>query len=76
MRRRLLVCVTFGTFGLLAAIPISDRLGINLPLAFGASAIAGLVVGYVVSMLCDVFFGDVGDVGDGLSETEQQQQSQ
>jgi hypothetical protein len=71
MRRRLLVCVTFGTLGLLAAFPISDRLGVDLPLAFGGSAVAGLVVGYVASMLCDVFFGNVGEP---LGETEQQSQ--
>jgi len=74
MRRRLLVCLTFGALGLLAAFPISDRLGVDLPLAFGASAVGGLVIGYVVSMLCDVFFGNVGEnLGESLGETEQQQ---
>ena len=70
MRRRLLVCVTFGTLGLLAAFPISDRLGVDLPLAFGGSAVGGLAIGYVASMLCDVFFGNVGE---SFPETEQQQ---
>jgi len=73
MRRRLLVCVTFGTLGLLAAFPVGDWFGIGLPVAFAGSAAGGLILGYVISMLCDVFFGNIGE---SLTETEQQSQSQ
>jgi len=61
MRRRLLVCLAFGLLGLLCAFPVSDRLGVDLPWAFAGSAAAGIVLGYLVSIMCDVFFGDTGE---------------
>ena len=70
MRRRLLVCVSFGTLGLLAAVPVSDHLGIDLVWASCGTGTAGLVVGYVVSIMCDVFFGNLGET----TEAENQPQ--
>ena len=58
MRRRLLVCASFGLLGLLAAFPISDHFGVDLPWAVAGSATGGIVLGYLVSIMCDVFFGD------------------
>jgi hypothetical protein len=61
MRRRLLVCLTFALLGLLVAFPISDHLSVDLTWALAGSAAAGLVLGYFVSIMCDVFFGDAGE---------------
>jgi hypothetical protein len=67
VRKRLLVCGAFGLLGLAAGIPVSDYFGIGIAPAFGACAGAGLVLGYVVSIMVDVFLGGAGETE---SETE------
>ena len=61
MRKRLLVCGAFGLLGLAAGIPISDYFGIGIGQAFGLCAGAGLALGYVISIMVDVFLGGAGE---------------
>ena len=61
MRKRLLVCGAFGLLGLAAGIPIGDYLGIGIGPAFGLCAGAGLALGYVISIMVDVFLGGAGE---------------
>ena len=61
MRKRLVVCAAFGLLGFVAGIPISDYFGIGIAPAFGACAAAGGVLGYVISIMADVFLGGAGE---------------
>ena len=67
MRKRLIVCGAFGLLGLVAGVPVGDYFGIGLPVAFGACVTAGLALGYVISIMADVFIGGAGETE---SETE------
>lgn len=55
MQTRLLSCLAGGCLGLALTSPINNVLGLTPLLAWAACASAGVGVGYVVSMLIDVF---------------------
>ena len=58
MRRRLLACVIFGVAGLAAALPIGDRLGMSPVPSLAGGLVAGILLGYLVSVFIDVFQSD------------------
>ena len=55
MRKRLLVCLIFGATGLATALPIGNLLGLSTIQAFIGCTAAGVVLGYLVSVLLDIF---------------------
>jgi len=55
MRKRLLTCLIFGATGLAAALPIGDQLGISTMEALIGCSVAGIVLGYLVSVFLDIF---------------------
>ena len=55
MRKRLLVSFVFGALGLATALPLGDRVGLTTAQAMIAFSAAGLFVGYVLTILLDVF---------------------
>ena len=55
MRKRLLVSFVFGALGLATALPLGDRLGLTTIQAMIAFSVAGLFVGYVVTIFLDIF---------------------
>jgi len=55
MRKRLLTCLIFGATGLAAALPIGDRLGLNTIVALIGCSVAGIFLGYLVSIFLDIF---------------------
>jgi hypothetical protein len=55
MRRRLITCCAGAALGGYFGPAISDTLGLTAASAMALCAAAGLAVGYVVSMLLDVF---------------------
>ena len=57
MRKRLIVCTVTSGLGLVVALPIGDRFGLNPAEALIGCAVAGAVVGYVLSIFMDVFLG-------------------
>ncbi len=65
MRTRLFASLGGGLLGLAVASPINASLDLPKALAFLGCSLAGLVVGYVGSMMFDVFAGQSGpDRGD------------
>jgi hypothetical protein len=52
---RLLACLVGGLLGLVATSPINDKLGFSPTMAFIACISVGIGLGYVVSLLVDVF---------------------
>lgn len=58
MRKRLLVCLIFGATGLAAALPLGDRLGFGTVQSLIACSVAGVVIGYLVSVFLDIFSSD------------------
>ena len=57
MRRRLLTCALFGLVGLLLAMPVSDGFGVPLAEAMAVCLAACAALGYVISIVADVFAG-------------------
>lgn len=55
MRKRLLTCLIFGATGLAAALPIGDRFGLSTIEALIGCSIAGIFLGYLVSIFLDLF---------------------
>jgi hypothetical protein len=55
VRKRLLVSFVFGALGLATALPVGDRVGLTTVQAMIAFSAAGLFVGYVLTILLDVF---------------------
>ena len=55
MRKRLLVSFVFGALGLATALPLGDKLGLTPIVAMVAFSIAGLFLGYVVTIFLDIF---------------------
>jgi hypothetical protein len=55
MRKRLLVAAVFAAAGLAVAIPIGDRFGFGHIQALVSCGAAGAFLGYVVSIVLDVF---------------------
>lgn len=57
MQTRLLSCTAGGLLGVVFASPMKDVLGLTPGLALIACSLAGVAVGYVASILYDVFAG-------------------
>lgn len=57
MQTRLLACAAGGLLGIAVASSINGSLGLSPTLALVACTTAGVGVGYVVSILYDVFAG-------------------
>jgi len=55
VRKRLLVSFVFGALGLATALPLGDRLGLTTIQAMIAFSMAGLFVGYVLTIFLDIF---------------------
>jgi hypothetical protein len=55
MRTRLLACLAGGFLGVVVAVPINSSLGLSPTVAGIGCAAVGIAVGYVASMLIDVF---------------------
>ena len=55
MQTRILACLAGGFLGVVAASPMSNAFELSPLLAFTAGPIIGIFVGYVASMLIDVF---------------------
>ena len=55
MQTRLFACLAGGLLGVVVASPINNSLGVNPTLAFIGCASVGVAVGYVASILFDVF---------------------
>jgi uncharacterized membrane protein len=61
MRKRFLVSMVGGIIGLALSVPLTDTLGLSQTLALVTCSIAGIVIGYVASMLFEVFAGKPHD---------------
>jgi hypothetical protein len=61
MRKRFLVSGIFALVGLLLVNPVRDGFGFSLPAALAFCLLACGAVGYVVSIVADVFAGNSGD---------------
>jgi hypothetical protein len=57
MRRRLAGCIAGGVLGLCLTSLVNSSLGLPPALALGASLMAGMAFGYVITTLADVFIG-------------------
>ena len=55
MRTRLIACLIGGCLGLVLAPPINGSLGLNPTVALVGCALAGLVLGYVFSVVVAAF---------------------
>jgi hypothetical protein len=55
MRTRLLACLAGGFLGVVVAVPINSSLGLSPTVAGLGCAAVGVAIGYVASMLIDVF---------------------
>ena len=55
MRKLFLVSLAGGIVGLALSVPLTDTLGVSQTLSFVSCSIAGIVIGYVASILFDVF---------------------
>ena len=55
MRKRLLVSFVFGALGLATALPLGERVGLTTVQAIIAFSAAGLFIGYVLTIVLDVF---------------------
>ena len=61
MRKRFLVSGGFAVVGLLLVNPVRDGFGFSLPGALALCVLACGAVGYVVSIVADVFAGNGSD---------------
>ena len=55
MRKRFLVSFVFGALGLATALPLGDKLGLSTVQAMIGFSVAGLFVGYVLTIFLDIF---------------------
>jgi hypothetical protein len=58
MQTRLFACLAGGLLGVVLTSPINATLGLRPAIAFVGCSIAGIAVGYVASILVDVFTMD------------------
>jgi hypothetical protein len=65
MRKRLVVTLVFGAAGLAIALPIGDRLGLTAPQALIGCGVAGVLIGWALSVFLDIFLS-----GSGTEEIE------
>lgn len=65
MQTRLLASIAGGLCGIAGATTINASLGLTPTLAFAGCASAGVAIGYVASILFDVFTATPGDKGAG-----------
>ena len=65
MQTRLLACLAGGLLGAVLTSTVSSGLGLTPVLAFIGCSLAGIAVGYVASILLDIFAGNYEDVNSG-----------
>jgi hypothetical protein len=58
MQTRLFACLAGGLLGVVLTSPINATLGLSPAIAFVSCSIAGIGIGYVASILVDVFTMD------------------
>jgi len=61
MRKRFLVSGIFALVGLLLVNPVREGFGFSLPGALALCILTCGAIGYVVSIVADVFVGNSGD---------------
>ena len=61
MQIRLFACIAGGLIGVVAASPVSNSFGVSPMLSVIGCIAAGVGVGYVASILFDVFTASSGD---------------
>jgi hypothetical protein len=61
MRKRFLIAGGFAVVGLLLVNPVRDGFGFSFPAAITLCVVACGAIGYVVSIVADVFAGNSGD---------------
>jgi hypothetical protein len=64
MRKRFLVSGIFALVGLLLVNPVRDGFGLSLPGAVALCVLACGAVGYIISIVADVFVGNTGNSSD------------
>ena len=57
MQRRLIASIAGGIIGICLATQLQEAIGVSATMAFTAAAFSGIALGYVASMLFDVFAG-------------------
>jgi hypothetical protein len=63
VQTRLLSCIVGGLVGAVLASPANNLLALHPAVALIACSFAGVAVGYMVSILIDVFGGDHSQIG-------------
>jgi hypothetical protein len=58
MRKRLIVCIAGGLAGIVLAFPLNSSLELPRSVATVGCSLAGAVIGYLVSVLIEVFAAD------------------
>ena len=58
MQTRLLACISGGLFGVVAAYWVGERVNMSPVVTFVGCILAGIGIGYAVSMMIDVFTAD------------------
>jgi len=64
MRNRLLTCGAFALVGCLLVGPVSNGFEISVGAALACCILASTALGYVISVVVDVFFRDIGEETD------------
>jgi ABC-type Fe3+-siderophore transport system permease subunit len=60
MQTRLLACISGGLFGVVAAYTVNERMTMSPIVTFTGCILAGIALGYFVSIMIDVFTADTG----------------
>lgn len=68
MQTRLLACLAGGLLGAILTSAVSTGLELNPILAFIGCSLAGIALGYLASILLDIFAGNFEDVSPGASK--------
>ena len=61
MQKRIMVCLAGGVVGMAAASRLGDSWGMSPVTAFVGFVALGLGFGYIISVVLDVFSGNVGN---------------
>ncbi len=64
MRNRLITCAAFALVGCLLVVPVSNGFDISVGAALACCVLACSALGYVISVVVDVFFKDFGEGAD------------
>jgi ABC-type polysaccharide/polyol phosphate export permease len=64
MRNRLITCAAFALVGCLLVAPVSNGFQISVGAALACCILSCTALGYMISVVVDVFFKDIGDESD------------